>query len=124
MHHKLKPYGVVDPILSILKSSLQEGSLKIVLDGQSSPFCITNAGVPQGSVLGPTFFLVSLVRDDVLSRIGLYALSIPVLVNLFFRKVLSGGELELDLCSIAEWGDRWLLTFNATKTLTAFFQSP
>ena len=28
----------------------------------------------------------------------------------------SAGELELDLHSIVEWGDRWLVTFNATKT--------
>ena len=33
----------------------------------------------------------------------------------------SAGELELDLRSIVEWGDRWLVTFNATKTkLLAF----
>ena len=44
-------------------------------------------------------------------------LSIPVLVSLgFFEKVESAGELELDLHSIVEWGDRWLVTFNATKT--------
>ena len=54
--NKLKAYGVVSPILSILESVLEERSLKVVLDGQSSPlFCITYAGVPQGSVLGPTF---------------------------------------------------------------------
>ena len=28
----------------------------------------------------------------------------------------SASELELDLRSIVEWGDRWLVTFNATKT--------
>ena len=28
----------------------------------------------------------------------------------------SAGEFELDLRSIVEWGDRWLRTFNATKT--------
>ena len=33
----------------------------------------------------------------------------------FFEKVKSAGELEFDLCSIAEWGDRWLVIFNATK---------
>ena len=49
---------VVGPILSILEFFLQESSLKVVLDGQSSPLCITNAGVPQGSVLVPTLFLV------------------------------------------------------------------
>ena len=32
----------------------------------------------------------------------------------FFERVESAGELELDLRSIVEWGDRWLVTFNAT----------
>ena len=36
--HKLKAYGVVGPILGILESFLQEPSLKVVLDGQSSTF--------------------------------------------------------------------------------------
>ena len=34
----------------------------------------------------------------------------------FFEKVESAGEPELDLRSILEWGDRWLVKFNATKT--------
>ena len=33
-----------------------------------------------------------------------------------FEKVESAGELERDLCDIVEWGNRWLVTFNATKT--------
>ena len=55
---KQKAYGVVGPILIILESFLQESSLKVVLDGQSSSLCITNAGVPEGSVLGPTWCLL------------------------------------------------------------------
>ena len=44
-------------------------------------------------------------------------LPIPVLVSLFFfEKVESACELQLDLCSIVECGDRWLVTFNASKT--------
>ena len=71
----------------------------------------------------PTLFLVFIydLPNEVLSRIGssaddttLYS-SIPVLVSLFFLKVESGGELELDLSSIVGWGDRWLVTINATK---------
>ena len=37
------------------------------------------------------------------------ALSIAVMVSLFFERVESAGELELDLRSIVEWGDRWLV---------------
>ena len=33
-----------------------------------------------------------------------------------FEKVESAGELERDLSDIVEWGNRWLVTFNATKT--------
>ena len=32
----------------------------------------------------------------------------------------SAGELELDLRSIVEWGNRWRVTFNATKTTLSF----
>ena len=73
--HKLNAYGVVGPILSILESILQEHSLKVVLDGQSSALYITNARIPQGSVVQPTLYLIYIngLPDEGLSRIGIYA---------------------------------------------------
>ena len=122
MLHKLTAYGVIGPILNVLESFLQERSLKVVLDSQSSSH-ITNAGVPQRSVLGPTLFLVFIndLPDKDLSRIGTYAddstLYSPLGKSVcFFEKVESAGELEFNLCSIVEWGARWLVTFNATET--------
>ena len=41
--------------------------------------------------------------------------------SVFFEKVESAGELELDMRSIVEWGDRCLVTFNATKTKLIYF---
>ena len=55
---KLKSYGISGRILSILKSFLTNRKMKVVLDGQSSDLYFLNAGVPQGSVLGPTLFLI------------------------------------------------------------------
>ena len=44
--HKLKAYSAVGPIIRILASFLPERSLEVVIDGQTAPLYITNAGVP------------------------------------------------------------------------------
>ena len=59
----------------IISSFLSGRRLKVVLDGKSSPEFAINAGVPQGSILGPTFFLLFIndLPDIVLSKITIYA---------------------------------------------------
>ena len=54
--HKLSSYGICGNIHAIIKSFLSGRSLKVVVNGQSSEAHSINAGVPQGSILGPTLF--------------------------------------------------------------------
>ena len=72
--HKLRAYGVTDDIFQIISSFLSGRRLKVVLDGKSSPEFAINAGVPQGSILGPTLFLLFIndLPDIVLSKITIY----------------------------------------------------
>ena len=73
--HKLKSYGISGQILGLISSFLSNRQFRVVLDGKSSQEYPVNAGVPQGSILGPTLFLqyINDLPDDVICNIAIYA---------------------------------------------------
>ena len=56
--HKPKSYGISDKIFGFIPSFLSNRWLQLVPDGKYSKEHPVNAGVPQGSILGRTFFLL------------------------------------------------------------------
>ena len=59
--YKLESLGVRDPLLKWIKSYLTGRKQRVIIDGQSSDWREIEAGVPQGSVLGPLLFLFILM---------------------------------------------------------------
>ena len=49
--------GVKGDLLALTESFLFERQQRVVLNGQKSEWLTIKTGVPQGSVLGPLFFL-------------------------------------------------------------------
>ena len=71
--HKL--IGISGQIFGLISSFLSNRQLLVVLNGKSSQEYPVNAGVPQGSILGPTLFQLYIndLPDDVICNIAIYA---------------------------------------------------
>ena len=121
--YKLKSYGISGQIFGLISSFLSNRRLRVVLDGKSSQEYPVNAGVPQGSILGPTLFLLYIndLPDDVICNIAIYADDTTLYSNCnqasdLWQQLELASELESDLRDTVDWGRKWLVDFNAGKT--------
>ena len=95
--HKLKSYGISGQIFGLISSFLSNRWLRVVLDGKSSQEYPFNAGVPQGSILGPPHFLIYIndFPDDVICDIAIYADDTTLLSILsVIRHLICGNNLN------------------------------
>ena len=129
--HKLKSYGISGQIFGLISSFLSNSQLLVVLDGKSSQEYTVNAGVPQGSILGPTLFLLYIndLPDDGICNIAVYADDTTLYSKCdqasdLWQQLELASEPESDLRDTVDWGRKWLVYFNAGKTpLVSFDRS-
>ena len=108
--HKLKSYGISGQIFSLISSFLSNRQLRVVLDGKSSQEYPVNVGVPQGSILGPTLFLLHMndLPDDVICDVAIYADNTTLYSRCdrdsdLWQQLELASELESDLRDTVDW---------------------
>ncbi len=118
---KLMSVGIGGCVYRWMRAFLQNRSIRVILDGQQSASAYINAGVPQGSILGPTLFLIFIndLLDSIKNQVHMFAddTTISAIIpNQQDKKAQVNRNFQSDLHTMEEWAETWLVTFNAKKT--------
>ena len=111
--YKSKRIGITGNSLKLIESFVSNRFQRIVLHGQSSSWTPVYDGVPQGSILGPLFFLIYInnFSKDISSTVKLFVddTSIFTVADDVNVSVL---QLNNDLLKISKWAYQWKMSFN------------
>ena len=111
-----KFYGVSGNLISWIDNYLTDRKQRVVIENEASDWLPVTSGVPQGSILGPLFFLL-FIND-------MPSMALSCSTALFaddakcFKEIKSHGDsvaLQNDLNNLHSWGVRWGMCFNAQK---------
>ena len=102
--YKLRQVGISGEVLTLISSFLNNRFQRIILNGHLSDLPPVKAAVPQGSILGPLFFLVYIndLSEKMTSTVKLFSddTSLFSVVN---EPNISANEINKDLELISEW---------------------
>jgi hypothetical protein len=119
---KLSAAGIQGNLINWFGSNLSDRTKRVVIGNSSSCWTTVEAGVPQGSILGPLLYLLY-INDkvtDIQANIRLFAddTSLYIIVE---DPASSAVALNLDLSRIISWSKSWLVSFNPSKTECMLF---
>ena len=109
---KLQRNGIEGQLLKLFKINLSNRK-RVVINGFESECGLIEAGVPQGSVLGPLLFLIYIndMENGIISNVKFCA-DDTSLFSIATNPTLSAFELNSDLKVIENWAYLWKMLFN------------
>ena len=112
---KLRAHGIGMEIRDWIGEWLDGRNQRVVVNGKMSEWSRVTSGVPQGSVLGPTLFLIYIndIYEGLVSTVLKFADDTKV-----FRRVASVEDaclLQEDLTRMYDWSLEWQMLFNTSK---------
>ena len=112
---KLEKYGIKGKVLNWIRDFLSERQQRVFIKGSSSTWTDIASGVPQGSVLGTTLFLVYIndLPEAIEGLVKIFADDTKV-----YRAIESTETPELlqnDVSKSEYWGGEWKMFYNTEK---------
>ena len=125
--HKCKyEFGITGNLLNWLTSYLSDREQRVKIGDSYSTILKINAGCPQGSVLGPLLAILYLndLSNKTLNETLFFAddtsIFVPHTPN---NLTVVENSLQNDLDEIYRYGQKWIITFNASKTVQQTFSN-
>ena len=118
--YKLKFLGICGRYYNLIQSSLDIRNQRVFLNGQSSKWSLVEAGVPQGSILGPLLFLIYIIDLPKGFRCNAKLLTDDTsLFSTITSPTTSSSNLNVDLLKITQWAYQCKMLFNPDITKQA-----
>ena len=113
--YKLACFGIKGNTLEWTQSFLIGRTQTVVLDVESSNEVTVTSGVPQGSVLGPLFFLLYIndLPENIQSQVWLFADDTAVYLTV--SSLQDSQVLQSGLDSFQCWERTWDMEFNPSR---------
>jgi hypothetical protein len=112
---QVNSHGIGGNVCQWICEWLSNREQRVVLNGEFSDWAQVTSGVPQGSVLGPTLFLIYVndLECHVTSALFKFADDTKMLAAV--KTAEDALTLQRDLRALCKWSEDWLMLFNNDK---------
>ena len=119
---KLIGFGINPILIRWIASFLQGRSQRVLVGGRMSDPVQVTSGVPQGSVLGPTLFILFI--NDIVDCVTNSSIRLFADDTLVYHPITNSNDMTLlqtDLDNLFQWGQSNGMLFNAKKSTIVSF---
>ena len=114
---KMESLGIRGVTLNWVKAFLSNRRQCVRVENELSNWISVISGIPQGSVLGPTLFVIFIndMPEMVESICQLFADDAKIFRSVHLRDETGNLKLQEDLENLDQWSQKWQLPFNTCK---------
>lgn len=112
---KLKAYNLNPLVLSWISSFLSHRKQRVSVAGSVSEWTSVTSGIPQGSVLGPVFFIIYIndLPTNIVSDSYIFADDTKIYRHI--KRDEDKEVLQQDIAAMESWSKKWKLKFHPAK---------